>query len=60
MFDIRTLKFKAIVLVWSFSTPLVREPNEFVISSSEEFENVDLASDDVTSTLSLLILHSTQ
>ena len=60
MFDIRTLKFKAIVLVWSFSTPLVREPKEFVISSSEEFENVDLASDDVTSTLSLLILHSTQ
>ncbi len=47
MFDIQTLKFKAIVLVRSFSTPLVRPPKEFVISSSDEFEDVDLASDDV-------------
>jgi hypothetical protein len=35
------------VLVRSFSTPLVRQPKEFVISSSDEFEDVDLASDDV-------------
>ena len=47
MFDVQTLKFKAIVLVRSFSTPLVRPPKEFVISSSDEFKNVDLASDDV-------------
>ena len=47
MFDVQTLKFKAIVLVRSFSTPLARPPNEFVISSSDEFEDVDLASDDV-------------
>jgi hypothetical protein len=26
---------------------LVRQPKEFVISSSDEFEDVDLASDDV-------------
>jgi hypothetical protein len=47
LFEIQTLKFKAIVLVRSFSTPLVRQPKEFVISSSDEFEDVDLASDDV-------------
>jgi hypothetical protein len=47
MVDVQTLKFKAIVLVRSFSTPLVRQPKEFVISSSDEFEDVDLASDDV-------------
>ena len=47
LFDIQTLKFKAIVLVRSFSTPLVRQPKEFIISSSDEFEDVDLASDDV-------------
>jgi hypothetical protein len=47
MFVIQTLKFKAIVLVRSFSTPLVRQPKEFVISPSEEFQDVDLASDDV-------------
>ena len=35
------------MLVWSFSTPLVRHPKEFIISSSDEFEDVDLASDDV-------------
>jgi hypothetical protein len=35
------------VLVRSFSTPLVRQPKEFVISSSDEFEDVDLARDDV-------------
>jgi hypothetical protein len=45
--DVQTLKFKAIVLVRSFSTPLVRQPKELVISSSDEFENVDLARDDV-------------
>ena len=42
----QTLKFKAIVLIQSFSTPLVRQSKELVISSSEEFEDVDLASDD--------------
>jgi hypothetical protein len=47
MGDVQTLKFKAIVLVRSFSTPLGRQPKEFVISSSDEFEDVDLASDDV-------------
>jgi hypothetical protein len=47
MVDVQTLKFKAIVLVRSFSTPLVRQPKEFVISSCDEFEDVDLASDDV-------------
>jgi hypothetical protein len=47
MDDIQTLKFKAIVLVRSFSTPLGRQPKEFVISSTDEFEDVDLASDDV-------------
>ena len=45
--DIQTLKFKAIVLVRSFSTPLFRQPKELVISSSDEFEDVDLARDDV-------------
>ena len=35
------------MLVWSFSSPLGRQPKEFVISSSDEFEDVDLASDDV-------------
>ena len=35
------------MLVWSFSTPLVRLPKKFVISSSDEFEDVDLATDDV-------------
>jgi hypothetical protein len=35
------------VLVRSFSTPLVRQPKELVISSSDEFEDVDLARDDV-------------
>jgi hypothetical protein len=35
------------VLVRSFSTPLVRQPKQLVISSSDEFENVDLARDDV-------------
>ena len=30
-----------------FSKHLVRPPKEFVISSSDEFEEVDLASDDV-------------
>ena len=44
---VQTLKFKAIVLVRSFSTPLVRQPKELVISSSDEFEDVDLARDDV-------------
>jgi hypothetical protein len=44
---VQTLKFKAIVLVRFFSTPLVRQPKEFVSSSSDEFEDVDLASDDV-------------
>ena len=43
----QTLKFKAIVLVRSFSTPLVRQPKELVISSSDEFQDVDLARDDV-------------
>ena len=47
MVDVQTLKFKAIVLVRSFSTPLVRQPKELVISSSDEFEDVDLARDDV-------------
>jgi hypothetical protein len=47
MFDVQTLKFKAIVLVRSFPTPLARPPKEFVICSSDEFEGVDLASDDV-------------
>ena len=47
MVDIQTLKFKAIVLVRSFSTPLVRKPKELVIYSSDEFEDVDLARDDV-------------
>ena len=43
----QTLKFKAIVLVRSFSTPLVRQPKELVIYSSDEFKDVDLARDDV-------------
>ena len=47
MLDVQTLKVEAIVLVRSFSTPLVRQPKELVISSSDEFEDVDLASDDV-------------
>ena len=47
MFIIQTLKFKAIVLVRSFSTPLARPPKEFVISSCDEFDDVDLARDDV-------------
>jgi hypothetical protein len=47
LFDVQTLKFKAIVLIRSFSTPLVRQPKEFVISSSDEFEDVDIARDDV-------------
>ena len=47
MVDVQTLKFKAIMLVQSFSTPLVRQPKEFVISSSDEFEDVDFSSDDV-------------
>jgi hypothetical protein len=47
MVDVQTLKFKVIVMVRFFSTPLVRQPKEFVISSSDEFEDVDLASDDV-------------
>jgi hypothetical protein len=46
-FNVQTLKFKAIVLVRSFSSPLARQPKEFVISSSEKFEYVDLATDDV-------------
>jgi hypothetical protein len=45
MFDIQTLKFKTIVMVRSFFTPLVRQPKEFVIFSSDEFEDIDLASD---------------
>ena len=45
--DVQTLKFKAIVLVRSFSTPLVRQPKQLIISSSDEFEDVDLARDDV-------------
>jgi hypothetical protein len=45
--DVQTLKFKAIVLVRSFPTPLVKQPKELVISSSDEFEDVDLAHDDV-------------
>ena len=47
MFDVQTLKFKAIVLIRSFSTPFSRPPKEFVISSSDEFEDVNLARDDV-------------
>ena len=47
MVDVQTLKFKAIVLVRSFSTPLVRQPKEFVIYTSDKCEDVDLASDDV-------------
>ena len=47
MFDVQTLKFKAILLVRSFSTRLARPPNEFVITSSDEFEDVDLARDEV-------------
>jgi hypothetical protein len=47
MVDVHSLKFKAIMLVQCFSTPLVRQPKEFVISSSGEFENIDLTSDDV-------------
>ena len=47
MLHVQTLKFKAIVLVRSFSTALVRQPKELVISSSDEFEDVDLASDDM-------------
>ena len=35
------------MLVRSFSTPLVRQPKQFVISSSDEFEDVDIARDDV-------------
>jgi hypothetical protein len=45
--DVQTLKFKAIVLARSFSTPLVRQPKAFVITASDEFDDVDLASDDV-------------
>jgi hypothetical protein len=45
--DVQTMKFKAIVLARSFSTPLVRQPKAFVITSSDEFDDVDLASDDV-------------
>ena len=58
MVDVQTLKFKAIVLNRSFFTPLVREPKELVISSSDEFENVDLASDDMLFNIVTLILHS--
>ena len=47
MFDVQTLEFKAIVLVWLFSTPLLRPPKELVIFSSDKFEDVDLASVDV-------------
>ena len=47
MFNVQTLKFKAIVLVRSFSTPLARPPKDFVISSSGEFKDVDLVRDDV-------------
>ena len=47
MVDVRTLKFKAVVLVRYSSTPLVRLSKKFVISSSDKFEDVDLASDDV-------------
>ena len=47
MVDIQTLKFKVIVFVRSFSTPLVRQPKKLVISSSDEFEDVDLSRDDV-------------
>jgi hypothetical protein len=47
MVDVQTLKFKAIVLVQSFSTPLVRQPNELDISSSDIFKDVDLTSDNV-------------
>ena len=35
------------MLARSFSTPLVRQPKAFVITSSNEFDDVDLASDDV-------------
>ena len=35
------------MLVCSFSTPLVRRPKELVISSTDEFQDVDLARDDV-------------
>ena len=35
------------MLVCSFSTTLVRQPKDFIISTSDEFEDVDLASDDV-------------
>ena len=58
MVDVQTLKFKAIVLNRYFFTPLVREPKELVISSSDEFENVDLASDDMLFNIVMLILHS--
>ena len=44
---VQTLKFKAIVLVRSFPTPLGRQPKELLISSTEGFEDVDIARDDV-------------
>ena len=44
MIDVQTLKMNANVLVRSFSTPLIRHLKEFVISSSDEFKDVDLAS----------------
>jgi hypothetical protein len=47
IFFVQTLKFKAMVLIRSFSVPLVRQPKEFVIFSSDKFEDVDLSSDDV-------------
>ena len=58
MLDVQTLKIKAIVLVRFFSTPLVRQPEELVISSNDEFEDVDLASDDVLFNIVTEILHS--
>jgi hypothetical protein len=41
------LKFKAILLVRSFTIPVARQPLDLVINPDPSFPEVDLASDDV-------------
>jgi len=44
--DLQTLKFKALLLVWSFASSIVRQTQELAITIDPSIPKVDLATDD--------------
>jgi hypothetical protein len=45
--NLQTLKFKALLLVRSFASPIARQPQELIITADPSIPEVDLATDDV-------------